>query len=282
MSLSKIQDFMKNTKGNLIRHFDSIINSCRPRSRIRRLHSTSSNGSSGSTDMESYPVLPGQRGFLIIINNTNNRKGSEKDYDNVHSFFKGTLNYKEKYINNPTLKILKNFLEKITAHLESNANNYFGIFVFIMGHGDKDDQIKIQGGVIPVDDIISYFTNDRLRKFAGKPKSFFIQACRGSTIQDGVETDAINSAVPIDADIFKFYATTPGYTSHRVMTEGSWFIIDLIKVFKKRYRYKPLQIMCTEVNHVVAKRSASVNDKKQMPIIVSTLCKSLYLIYQGK
>lgn len=49
--------------------------------------------------------------------------------------------------------------------------------------------------------------------FVGKPKSFFIQACRGSTIQDGVETDAINSAVPIDADIFKFYATTPGKLS---------------------------------------------------------------------
>lgn len=47
----------------------------------------------------------------------------------------------------------------------------------------------------------------------GKPKSFFIQACRGTSSQDGVEIDGIEPTVPADADIFRFYATTPGKLS---------------------------------------------------------------------
>lgn len=63
--------------------------------------------------------------------------GAERDFHHINTFFEKTLNYKEEYISDPTLEELKHFLEKTTTHLESKANKYFGIFVFIMAHGDK-------------------------------------------------------------------------------------------------------------------------------------------------
>ena len=59
------------------------------------------------------------------------------DYFLIHNFFNETLKYEEEYIDDPTLEALKQFLERITNHIQSNPDKYFAIFIFIMGHGDK-------------------------------------------------------------------------------------------------------------------------------------------------
>lgn len=65
-----------------------------------------------------------------------------------------------------------------------------------------------------------------------KPKCFFVQACRGSTLQSGIshdsflqnkdanKTDAIPETVekikiPVDANLLIVYATTPGMTYYK-------------------------------------------------------------------
>ena len=66
-----------------------------------------------------------------------------------------------------------------------------------------------------------------------------------------------------------------GYKAWR-LPSGTWFISDLVDVFRERYKKEHLMDMLTEVNNKVSNRSTMSGDK-QMPCQVSTLRKKLYL-----
>ena len=173
-----------------------------------------------------------------------------------------------------------------------------------MSHGD-DRGIKCKNGeTIPVDEITSKFRggDESCPQLAGKPKLFFLQACRGivddkgyrhaaSSQDDDVVADSFSSertslTLPSDADFLISYSTTTGYKSYRKFTMptasappsetlGSWFIFTLMRVLRENSHKDDLMTMLTKVNQEMIKY-ATGKGCKQIPSHVSMLTRKVF------
>ncbi|RXG67880.1 Caspase-1 [Armadillidium vulgare] len=132
-------------------------------------------------------------------------------------------------------------------------------FVMIfMSHGEqqilwaKDDNFK-------PDILFNEFTADNCPSLSGKPKLFFVQACRGDSLDKGykmvskVALDQTDSGasiytIPNHADFLVCWSTVPGHYSWRNTTNGSWFIQSLVLVFRKYANSRDVLTMMTMVN----------------------------------
>ena len=90
----------------------------------------------------------------------------------------------------------------------------------------------------------------------GKPKMFFIQACRVSSLpQVGADCPSRQTtstvSIPLDADVFIANATTARNPSYRSPRDGSWFVAALHHVFTKQAYHQTLVPMMYAVNTVV-------------------------------
>ena len=120
----------------------------------------------------------------------------------------------------------------------------------ILSHGDENG-IATRDGIKPVEEIVKMFSDC----FMGKPKLFFIQACRGlketdhELVDDEADDSAANGAnddaiddesdkiirIPHGADTLVAYATIKGAVSIRRDNVGSWFISRMIEEFRENY-----------------------------------------------
>ncbi|CAG2158847.1 unnamed protein product [Oppiella nova] len=135
---------------------------------------------------------------------------------------------------------------------------------------------------------------DQCPTLASKPKIFFIQACQGDRLDEGVAvrqsfdvTDAGHGyyRIPNYADFLIAYSTVPGYYSWRNTTQGSWFIQALTHVLGKHSQNMDVLTMMTIVNRLVAydyescvPNDPSFHQKKQIPCVTSMLTRLIYFI----
>lgn len=118
-----------------------------------------------------------------------------------------------------------------------------------MTHGNKDGKVFSSDGEFLVNDLWECFIGDKCETLIGKPKLFFIQACRGKCTDPGMllkskiptkdrrKSDAVDSTTPYEeyfvlptlADLLVMYSTSEGYYSFRSPENGSWFIQVSIK-----------------------------------------------------
>ncbi|CAH1239456.1 MFHAS1 [Branchiostoma lanceolatum] len=134
-----------------------------------------------------YKMTSDPRGLALIISNTSftdqtrNRLGGEKDLDRLRTICE-------------KLKLQQEIREDLTAQqIEAAANDVsrrdhsdFDCFVlFLLSHGTEDGVQGTDGQHVSVDSIISSF--QACQSLVGKPKLFFIQACRGADIDKGQE-----------------------------------------------------------------------------------------------
>ncbi|XP_058240332.1 caspase-3a isoform X2 [Hemibagrus wyckioides] len=204
----------------------------------------------------SYPSI----GHCIIINNKNflkstgmnQRNGTDVDAGNALKTF-GKLGYKVRVFNDQTVDQIKKLL---TAD-----------------------------GALELKALTSLFRGDRCRSLAGKPKLFFIQACRGTDLDPGIEVDSgtdDSMKIPVEADFLYAYSTAPGYYSWRNTMTGSWFMQSLCEMLTKYGLELELMQVLTRVNYKVALDFESASNmpgfhaKKQIPCIVSMLTKEMY------
>ncbi|XP_061164378.1 caspase-3-like isoform X2 [Saccostrea echinata] len=233
-----------------------------------------------------------QKGLALILNFTKGREGTEADFRNIHNFFEKTLNFECHVEHDTTKQDLMEFLEE-TAGLFNNrrkAADYYCLLVFIMSHGNEEGIITDDDKTISLDEIVAYFKNDKLKYFAGKPKCFFVQACRGKSPQGTVDLSDDKEEVMIDqvvgkistatdADLLMAYATTSGYFAWRRPHLGSWFFHNVIKIFKDNYLEEHMEDMLIDVKEALAydPQWQTNTGHKQMPCTWSTLTKRFYL-----
>lgn len=226
-------------------------------------------------------------GQCIIINNKNfdrstgmnQRNGTDVDAGNAMRVFKN-LGYNVKLYNDQTVDQIMNVLTAASKEDHSNSASFVCI---LLSHGDEDLFFGTDGS-IALKHLTSLFRGDRCKSLAGKPKLFFIQACRGTNLDPGIETDSGTDGVkiPVEADFLYAFSTAPGYYSWRNTLTGSWFIQSVCDMISKYGKELEILHIMTRVNHKVAVEFESASNspgfhaKKQIPCIVSMLTKEMY------
>lgn len=245
-------------------------------------------------DAPDYRMTHRRRGKCLIINNKvfeprtqlNERKGTEKDAHALTDCF-SNFNFEVELIQDGCVSDIKNRLKELSNQDYSNDDC---LVVCVLSHGDRG-VLWGRDNRYAVDDLYSYFTADKCRSLAGKPKLFFIQACQGNRFDKGEFIrsceDQVDAAqyfkIPNWSDFMIMYSTIPGYYSWRNPSSGSWFIQALVSVLGKHYQNMDLLSMLTMVNHKVAYEFESFcpgqgefDQNKQVPCITSMLTRKVY------
>lgn len=246
------------------------------------------------------------RGRALIINNKRftgemkTRTGTDIDADSLEGLFR-YLSFEVERVDNQKGSQIRKLARDLST---ADHSKYDAVIVAILSHGENGQIYGMDEELIPVEQLISYFKSSQ--SLAGKPKLFFLQACRGGRMDSGVdvpdgfddsdintpaveafikkaladdEVDAAlsTSTLPSDADFLLSYATTPGYVSWRNQARGSWYVDALVQVVYKHAPKEHLLDMLTMVNQKVATEyQSSSGAKKQIPGPVTMLTKKLY------
>ena len=136
----------------------------------------------------------------------------------------------------------------------------------------------VEDETISVEEIVSFFKENG--ELLGKPKLFFIQACRATKTE--VEDDSTEArdeqqqrlCPPDSADTLIAHSTIKGKLAYRHIHNGSWFIQTLMKNIKKHGQSSHLMDIMTVVNDDIA--GTHLEGYRQMPIQVTTLTKFVY------
>lgn len=223
-----------------------------------------------------------QRGHLMIFNmrqfsdpTIRTRKGTNMDACELSKLFLD-LGFIVERFDNLTIDEVKQIGSRTADY-----SNFSMSVCAVLSHGDGE-MVCTKDGKISLEEIYApYRKNETL---AGKPKVFIIQACRGtkemskgSQQYDSAPTSmSIQSKyLPCEADFLYANCTVSGYLSIRDIYFGSWFIQDLIKIFRENACTLDVVRMLHRVNDAVAERSVK-SEKNQIPCIVSQLRKDLF------
>lgn len=226
-------------------------------------------------------VYPGE---CLIINiekfeegsGIKNRLGSDIDVTNIKNTFE-QLNFKVTVIKDLSSEQLIRYLKEKSI---DRALERVGVFVcFLMSHGEEGRISGSDGKHVEIDTIITNFKNDQCYALQGKPKIFFVQACRGNMIDkpklQHLHTDDLSVTQPQDADILVCHATTKGKVAVRT-DEGSWYISKLCDTVRRGYTKLDLMKMHTKVNHDVSEESKKGGSTLQVSNFSGSLTKTLY------
>ena len=225
-----------------------------------------------------------------------NRQGSEKDLKALARLFEA-LDFKVK--TNRNLK--KSDVLKVLDDVAVEDHSAYDCFVLcLMSHGKEGEFFCADGETILLEDVTNFFSNSQCTTLKGKPKLFFIQACRGNVKEKGVVKDSPNSPgarqpstvddneekdrgfnfsfpqviIPDHADILMAYSTVSGFASFRNPLEGSRFVRCLVDVFTEKSSHEDVLSMLTMVNAEIGKMGQI--DTKQVGQPTSTLTKKVY------
>lgn len=244
-----------------------------------------------------YTMSYGKVGRCIIINNKNFdertgmciRNGTDKDAGDLQRCFKN-LGFDVTVYNDRSCEEMERLLQNVAQQNHSDSACFACI---LLSHGEEG-QIFGTDGAMAIKSLTTLFRGDKCKSLVGKPKLFFIQACRGSEFDEGIQTDSgpANDSmetdanprykIPVEADFLFAYSTVPGYYSWRNPGRGSWFVQALCSVLNEHGKQLEIMQILTRVNYMVATNFESWSDdpryseKKQIPCVVSMLTKELY------
>ncbi|KAK9974771.1 hypothetical protein ABG768_022848 [Culter alburnus] len=258
------------------------------------LHKTSATDEPSNAD-EEYKMDSNPHGLCVIINNENfedpdnKRHGSQNDVDSLKDLFED-LGFLVKIKKDQTASDIKQLMIKY-----SKDRRHADCFVCcVLSHGDETGVLGVDEEICPVNAITSPFDGVNCPSLIGKPKVFFIQACRGHKMQSKVlaadgpgashmqKSGNVSYSIPKDSDFLIAMSTVEGYVSIRGKNSGSWFIQSLCKHLKRgSKRGQDILRILTKVNNKVSQKEGIVKindvkmDAKMTPQPLFTLRKLL-------
>uniref|UniRef100_A0A8D8Y030 Caspase-1 n=1 Tax=Cacopsylla melanoneura TaxID=428564 RepID=A0A8D8Y030_9HEMI len=246
-------------------------------------------------DSTEYNMSHARRGRAIVFNhdefqmdNMTPRPGSGADVKNLEASF-DALGFQVSVYTNPEFREITEILSNLSQEDHSDADC---LVVAVLTHGLGERYLWAHDMPYFVEKLWLPFTADKCRTLAGKPKIFFIQACRGTKLDGGVrlvsrantETDAGVNAykIPSYADFLIAYSTVEGFYSWRHPENGTWFIQCLCQELADSGSKLDLLSIMTRVSRRVALDMESYNDllswqhqQKQVPSINSMLIRDV-------
>ncbi|XP_076640010.1 caspase-1-like isoform X2 [Colletes latitarsis] len=164
---------------------------------------------------EVYKMNHKRRGLAIIFNHVNftkmaPRTGSNKDCANLEDTLT-RLGFNVKTYLDPSIKQISAILKQAAEDDHRDADC---LIVAAMSHGESG-YLFTSDDTYLVEMLWDSFTADKCTTLIGKPKLFFIQACRGAQLDGGAtimhETDSGAAySIPSYADIMVAYSTYDG------------------------------------------------------------------------
>ncbi|ESO89051.1 hypothetical protein LOTGIDRAFT_73381, partial [Lottia gigantea] len=251
----------------------------------------------------SYDFNHEKRGCCVIINNDKftdmyDRPGSSCDVKNMETEFRN-LGFDVKIYNNLTASYIDKKLRKVSMKYDHEKADCF--VCIILSHGEEHFDLKRErndvifgsdGHHISIAEIMERFSDPYCHGLLGKPRLFFIQACRGVKTEQGVDITIksikkvevpVHPQKPIDRKklIYSFSCILGYYAFRR--ESGTWFIKSLTYVLQNSLRSKTFQQMLTHVSYEMAMNYKSKNKKNlnidgcvTIPCIMSMLTKDIY------
>ncbi|CAI8019655.1 Caspase-8 [Geodia barretti] len=247
--------------------------------------------------LDSYKMSSEPHGVCAIINNEKfsshtERVGTQVDEANLTQCFR-YLGYNVEVHRNLTAHQIESLF---SYYRSSDHAKYDSFVVCILSHGEDGHVFGTDSKSVNFRSIVAQLTADSCRSLAGKPKVFFVQACRGhdkvrgrqiasdsgtvSLPSDATESvrivsDSTPVAIPDDADFFVGNATPPGKVAWRDMDHGSWYISEICRVFSSLSRYVDLESMVTKVHNEVGTGYEN-RSYRQAPEATTRLRKKVY------
>ncbi|XP_070384462.1 caspase-1-like isoform X3 [Dermacentor albipictus] len=173
-----------------------------------------------SLEAEEYNMAHPNRGKCVIFNNRyfephtklSERRGTDLDAENLYYRFR-ELGFEAVINPNMTRKEMLDELDRLGKQDYTDDDCFV---CCILTHGDRD-VLYATDGKFPVDNVMDPFRGDVCPSLLGKPKLFFIQACRGDRLDAGTPAvlDTSDSPgqiyrIPTHADFLAAYSTVPG------------------------------------------------------------------------
>ncbi|KAI3379882.1 hypothetical protein SNEBB_002276 [Seison nebaliae] len=246
-------------------------------------------------DEDRYKMNNRCRGIALIVNNyrfeSNTslgvRHGSDVDEQNLKKTF-AKLDFDVHVKHNQSARNLRKLFDYYAQQDFSNSDCFAAI---ILSHGDTDG-IYGTDTIVPLECLMEPL--QRSVSLVGKPKLLFIQACRGSKLNERIHStngkiciDAKEQlpsiqSIPIKADFLFAYATLEGHYAWRNVENGSWFVQTLCQIFDTESEKKEILHLLTKIQRRISYHYHSncddnfMNNRQQMPCFVSTLTKELY------
>ncbi|XP_014213989.1 caspase-1-like [Copidosoma floridanum] len=245
-------------------------------------------------DADRYNMGHRQRGKCVIFNHERfdtgfeTREGSSIDAHRIEQTFE-RLGFAVEICNDYEFA---DVMQKINELSQEDHSNSDCLCIFVLTHGLKNNVICAKDAAYNIERLWKPFTAERCVTLAGKPKLFFLQACRGDSLDEGVrmhsakvsETDSIDSyKIPTHADFLFANSTVEGFYSWRNPVVGTWYIQSLCQMLDEYSPTVDLGRVLTMTARKVAMDFASYNDLdpglhdlKQVPMVTSTLIRDLY------
>ncbi|KAM4677264.1 caspase-7-like [Discoglossus pictus] len=202
-------------------------------------------------------------------------------------------------------KVLSNLGYKVTFHLDVSAREIRELyrkesemsqgecFISILSsHGEEGLIYDFYGEPILLTDIYDILSPRNCPALAGIPKLFFIQACRGTQLDEGVmvetdsgpcHTDSLSHMLSIPRDTVVMFASSEGYAAFQ-NPKGSIFLQTLCDLIEGEERDLSLNQLLTRLGGLVAYQFQSKGQYdgfKEMPCFVTNLTYEVYPFRQG-
>ncbi|XP_070621653.1 caspase-3-like [Erythrolamprus reginae] len=171
---------------------------------------------------------------------------------------------------------------------ESQAEHGKCFVSIISSHGEEGSIMDCQGQALKLTHIYNILSPERCPHLAGKPKIFFIQACRGNRFDDGIyietdssapEEDCFSHYLSIPENTAVMFSCSPGYVSFSNQWE-SMLLKALLEVLEGEERKLKVTKLMTWINSKVAflceARGAQYKGKKEMPCFVTNMIEEVY------
>lgn len=200
-----------------------------------------------------YEMKSGCHGLAVIINNeyfsvksVETRRGARVDEENLKIVLR-FLGYKVHLYRNVDYDGMFSILKKIQ---QFDHTPYDSFVCCILSHGSKDTVLASNNLQVNIGDLTAYLNGEKCPSLVGKPKLFFIQACRGEKLQKRVTVDG--EGLPNTSDFFFSFAVPFGYRAFQHVEKGSWYVTELCRALGEHAVYAPL----IEIMHLVHQRVA--------------------------
>ncbi|CAC5399915.1 CASP7 [Mytilus coruscus] len=228
---------------------------------------------------EFYNMNHSRRGECLIINikhvgTEEIRAGSEQDVQRLTNSFS--------FLGFEVIEKVDLTKEEIIGEIHTLAGkNHYDDDCFvcvILSHG-REGYVHTTDGEVSLSTLLDPIKN--CKSLLGKPKLFFIQACRGNRIDYGnlVQDGSPRSSETLqklssESDVLIAYATTPDYVSWRDKRKGSIYIEVLCELLRLEGTETKLTELLQKVSNYTSKYFAA-SRYCQVPCYTSSLSKSL-------